>query len=637
MTNKVTIQTVLANTTQQSEGLWSIFSPKYKRVISNIIKLTNGKYRTTHDMLEHKSFMSSISSLLPLFKTPASVSPFKQAIMTVTAALILSPMMVAHAQDLSQAQEHFSHANRIAGSITLENIRDNVQSQGSTNGVNSVAQNMSNERNQAHNDLKSAQDAQTVADVQAEKAAKDAVARQAAKDAADSAQVMRENQAYSSNLKNMHTTQDHLDVGAPGITKESNPTGHPTGQISPMDPKGWTMQPAVTKESNPLGHPTGQQPTVGGYTQVQSAATHASTGVASNLTAQGAVQSNAVQTQSVTSTQVQSGTASNGTTPASISTAQAQPQTTGTVTQMQVNARQQRTSTPAESLSAQGAVQSNDVQTQSVTTAQVQSGTASNGTTPASISTAQAQPETIGTVTQTQVNVPQQVGSTTTADISAQGAVQSDAPQTSDISTVQIQSGAATSGTTPVSISTAQAQPETIGTVTQTQVNVPQQVGSTTTADISAQPDQQQPVQTAGVVTTLQNIAAAKPGTVTAVADIDASKVPASINSTINVSVTSMKPSQPVTATVNGVSMTTTAGELAKMQPLAQVSVPMSSVFVGVVRNGNNHDRNPSAGEHGTGNGANNAANSNSAHGLGGGNHIGGGSAESGSRSIGHW
>lgn len=29
--------------------------------------------------------------------------------------------------------------------------------------------------------------------------------------------------------------------------------------------------------------------------------------------------------------------------------------------------------------------------------------------------------------------------------------------------------------------------------------------------------------------------------------------------------------------------------------------------------------------EHGTGNGANNAANSNSAHGLGGGSHIGGG------------
>lgn len=44
--------------------------------------------------------------------------------------------------------------------------------------------------------------------------------------------------------------------------------------------------------------------------------------------------------------------------------------------------------------------------------------------------------------------------------------------------------------------------------------------------------------------------------------------------STINVSITSLKPSTPVQATVNGVTSVTTAGELAKLDPSIQVAVP---------------------------------------------------------------
>ena len=89
--------------------------------------------------------------------------------------------------------------------------------------------------------------------------------------------------------------------------------------------------------------------------------------------------------------------------------------------------------------------------------------------------------------------------------------------------------------------------------------------------------------------------------------------------------------------TVNGVTNTTTAGEIAKVDPNVQIAVPHVDALIVSQRQGSDHSRNNSRHEHGTGNGSNNAANSNSAHGLGGGNHIGGGSAQSGSRNVGHW
>lgn len=66
-----------------------------------------------------------------------------------------------------------------------------------------------------------------------------------------------------------------------------------------------------------------------------------------------------------------------------------------------------------------------------------------------------------------------------------------------------------------------------------------------------------------------------------------------------------------------------------------QIKKPVASVFTEIVRGGHNEHSGNSSHDHVTGNGGNNAANSNSAHGLGGSNHIGGGSAQSGSR--GQW
>ena len=112
-------------------------------------------------------------------------------------------------------------------------------------------------------------------------------------------------------------------------------------------------------------------------------------------------------------------------------------------------------------------------------------------------------------------------------------------------------------------------------------------------------------------------------------ATMTASTQPA--NSTINQAAQNVNPHTPVSVTVNGVTTETTAGEIAKTDPQAQISMPLDSVFNGPVRSSNNNrDHSTSHGEHGTGNGGNNAANSNSAHGLGGGSHIGGGSAQGG-------
>lgn len=73
--------------------------------------------------------------------------------------------------------------------------------------------------------------------------------------------------------------------------------------------------------------------------------------------------------------------------------------------------------------------------------------------------------------------------------------------------------------------------------------------------------------------------------------------------------------------------------EVVKEKPPVQfVEVP----FVSNMHN-SDHSHRSASDSVGSRNGGNNAANSNSAHGLGGGNHIGGGSAQSGSRNVGHW
>ncbi|MCU3853444.1 hypothetical protein N8W35_10035 [Enterobacter roggenkampii] len=89
-------------------------------------------------------------------------------------------------------------------------------------------------------------------------------------------------------------------------------------------------------------------------------------------------------------------------------------------------------------------------------------------------------------------------------------------------------------------------------------------------------------------------------------------------NTTINVAASSLAPLTKV-KTDKGI---VTAGSLPKN---TQVAVTFNSAFNKSVKGGNDHSTGRSYGEHGTGNGANNAANSNSAHGLGGGSNIGGG------------
>lgn len=106
---------------------------------------------------------------------------------------------------------------------------------------------------------------------------------------------------------------------------------------------------------------------------------------------------------------------------------------------------------------------------------------------------------------------------------------------------------------------------------------------------------------------------------------------------TINVSATALKPETRVNAIIKGQTIRTTAGELAKVDPEAQVSVPHTPALLRSAHPRSDREKVSGPAEQGTGNGANNAANSHSAHGMGGDNHIGGGAAQSGSRNLGHW
>ncbi|NWA64118.1 hypothetical protein HX773_24790 [Pantoea sp. B9002] len=96
---------------------------------------------------------------------------------------------------------------------------------------------------------------------------------------------------------------------------------------------------------------------------------------------------------------------------------------------------------------------------------------------------------------------------------------------------------------------------------------------------------------------------------------------------TINVAASSLKPSTPISVTVNGVTKTVAASTLA---PSTQVAVPHIPAFERNPGKGSSNDQGASHSVGGGGNGDNNAANTNSAHGLGGGAHIGGGSAMGG-------
>lgn len=104
---------------------------------------------------------------------------------------------------------------------------------------------------------------------------------------------------------------------------------------------------------------------------------------------------------------------------------------------------------------------------------------------------------------------------------------------------------------------------------------------------------------------------------------------------TINVSVNTLPPQTRIQVTIKGVTTMTTAARIAAVNPQLQVVVPhIPSAITAHTSHQRTEYRDSDSG---TGNGANNAANSRSANGLGGGNHIGGGGAQSGSRNIGHW
>lgn len=136
-------------------------------------------------------------------------------------------------------------------------------------------------------------------------------------------------------------------------------------------------------------------------------------------------------------------------------------------------------------------------------------------------------------------------------------------------------------------------------------------------------------------------IAAVVAGNTQATASVNPASVDATLakeaTDSLNVAVSDLKPTADVDVTFNGVTQTVMAGELAAVAPQLQVATPVVSVFTASARKADRTGSGASHAERGTGNGSNNAANSHSAHGLGGGNHIGGGSAQSGSRNVGHW
>ncbi|HBC0018013.1 TPA: hypothetical protein JG871_003932 [Enterobacter hormaechei subsp. xiangfangensis] len=99
-------------------------------------------------------------------------------------------------------------------------------------------------------------------------------------------------------------------------------------------------------------------------------------------------------------------------------------------------------------------------------------------------------------------------------------------------------------------------------------------------------------------------------------------------NAVINMSVTDVKPSTPVTKPDGTI---TTAGQIAAVDPTAQISLPIASAFSPAPRKGGHENSSTSRAEHGTGNGGANAQGSRSAGSFSTrGEHIGGGAVGGG-------
>jgi len=105
----------------------------------------------------------------------------------------------------------------------------------------------------------------------------------------------------------------------------------------------------------------------------------------------------------------------------------------------------------------------------------------------------------------------------------------------------------------------------------------------------------------------------------------------------INVSAGSLPANTPVNVQTNDGKITTVAAST--LSPAVQVSVPHVDAIINSpsLKGGQQSHDHGHTHNGGQGNGESNAANTNSAHGMGGANHIGGGAAQSGSQNVGHW
>lgn len=105
----------------------------------------------------------------------------------------------------------------------------------------------------------------------------------------------------------------------------------------------------------------------------------------------------------------------------------------------------------------------------------------------------------------------------------------------------------------------------------------------------------------------------------------------------INVSAGTPPANTPVNVQTNDGKITTVAAST--LSPAVQVSVPHVDAIINSpsLKGGQQSHDHGHMHNGGQGNGESNAANTNSAHGLGGANHIGGGAAQSGSQNVDHW
>lgn len=93
------LQQIQKNTKKVQPGFWSVTSLTSHRVVSNIVKLTSGKYGTTHNMAEHSSFMAALASLIPLCVKAVSKAGVIRS-MVIGAILAVSAVSgQAHAAD----------------------------------------------------------------------------------------------------------------------------------------------------------------------------------------------------------------------------------------------------------------------------------------------------------------------------------------------------------------------------------------------------------------------------------------------------------------------------------------------------------------------------------------------------------